>query len=77
MTTTTDTQVTYYEVVFGPEEHERQLYPDYGDGSFISRTADARAASFFLSMVKAGVRVGFYTNGKLVAGDDPIWPEEQ
>ncbi len=76
MTTSTDTQVTYHEVVFGAEEHERQIYPDYGDGSFISRTADARATSFFLSMVKAGVRVGFYTNGVLVAGEEPIWPAE-
>ncbi len=77
MTTSTTTQVTYHVVVFGPYEEDRQTYIDHGDGSFISRTADARAASCFLNMVKAGVRVGFYTNGVLVAGEEPIWPEDE
>lgn len=76
MPTTTTNEITYHEVVFGPNEADRALYPDYGDESFISRTADARATSKFLELVTARVRVGLFCNGVLVAGDEPIYPDE-
>ena len=68
MTTSTATQVTYYEVVWGDDEADRQTYADYGDGSFISTTADARATSTFLNLIRNGVPCGFWTNGTLTAG---------
>jgi hypothetical protein len=72
---TTTTERINYEVVWGPYLEDRNLYVDYGDAD-ISTTADVRAARTFLDMVKAGVRVGFYRNGVLEAGEDPIYPEE-
>lgn len=60
--------VTYYEVVWGDDEADRQTYADHGDGSFISRTADQRATSAFLNLVRNGVDCGFWTNGTLTAG---------
>lgn len=70
--TTTSVQATptYYEVAFGPDEADRQTYIDYGDGSFISRTAEVRAASFFLQLASARRSCGFWVNGQLAGGED-------
>lgn len=76
MTVTAAEQVNH-EVVWGPNEEDRINYIDYGDGSFISRTADARATSKFLEMVRYGVRVGIFRNGALEGGREPIWPAEE
>lgn len=62
------TEATYHEVVWGDDEADRQTFVDYGDGSFISDTAEARATSFFLGLIRQGVTCGFWTNGRLVAG---------
>jgi hypothetical protein len=71
MITTNTTQApTYYIVAFGPDEADCQTYIDHHDGWFISETAEARATSFFLSLIRDRVRCGFWTNGKLVAGVD-------
>lgn len=71
MTTTNRTQArTYYVVTFGPDEADRQTYIDHHDGSFVSKTAEGRATSFFLSLVRAGTRCGFWTDGNLTAGVD-------
>jgi hypothetical protein len=75
--TTTATKRINFEVVWGPEPEDRVLYADYGDGSFISRTADARATSKFLEMIRYGVRVGFFRDGVLEAGQEPIFPAEE
>lgn len=75
-TTATDERVNH-EVVWGPDAEDRINYIDYGDGSFISTTADARATSKFLELVRCGVRVGIYRNGVLEGGREPIWPDEE
>jgi hypothetical protein len=67
-TTTTTTGITYHEVVWGDDEADRQTYADYGDGSYISRTAKQRATSTFLNLIRNGVPCGFWTNGTLTAG---------
>lgn len=67
-TTTTTTGITYYEVVWGDDEADRQTYADNGDGSFISTTAKRRANSTFLNLSRNGVPCGFWTNGTLTAG---------
>lgn len=67
---TTTTEVTYYSVVWGDDEADRITYTDHGDGSFISRTAEARANSTFLRLIRDGVACGFWTNGTLVAGQN-------
>lgn len=68
MTQSTTTEVNHYEVVWGDGEEDRQTYTDHGDGSFISSTADRRATSTFLNLIRDGVACGFWTNGTLVAG---------
>lgn len=68
MDATTTTEVTYYEVVWGDDEADRQTYADHGDGSYISRTAEHRATSTFLNLIRNGVACGFWTNGNLTAG---------
>lgn len=50
----------YYEVVFGPDESDRQAYIDCKDA----------AARAFLGMVTAGLPCGLWVNGVLMAGTD-------
>lgn len=66
-----------HEVVWGPNEEDRINYIDYGDGSFISTTAEVRAVRKFIEMVNYGVRVGIFRNGVLEGGEEPIWPDEE
>ena len=70
MTATTTAQVTYFEVVWGDDEADRIVYADEHDGTFISETADVRAARKFLELSKHGVRCGFFVNGHLTAGEN-------
>jgi hypothetical protein len=75
MTATTTTATTHgervnWEVVFGPNIEDRQLYPDYGDGAFISTDAETRATRTFLAMVASGIQCGLYRNGVLVSAKD-------
>jgi hypothetical protein len=65
-----------YEVVWGPDEANRILYVDYGDGSWLSQDAETRAVRKLLELTKAGARVGLYENGTLAGGQEPIWPAE-
>jgi hypothetical protein len=60
----------YYEVVFGPDERDRQAYTDPRDGSPLSESAGGRAARAFLGMVTEGVPCGLWLNGVLMAGTD-------
>jgi hypothetical protein len=66
--TATATEVIYHEVVWGDDEADRQTYADYGDDSFLSATAEQRATSAYLHLIRNGVACGFWTNGALVAG---------
>jgi hypothetical protein len=60
----------YYEVVFGPNEGDRQAYTDHKDGSHLSQSAEAAAASAFLGMIVGGTPCGLWVNGVLTAGAD-------
>lgn len=62
---------TNYEVVWGPDSEDRQLYVDYGDGQPVSTTAELRATRCFLELAKAGVPAGFSVDGVLTHGVHP------
>jgi hypothetical protein len=70
MPTTTITEITYFEVVWGDDEADRIVYADEHDGTFLSKTADVRAARKFLELSKLGVRCGLFINGSLECGDN-------
>lgn len=69
-TTTTSTEVTYFEVIWGDDEADRIVYTDERDGTFISETAEVCATRKFLELSKYGVRCGFFVNGNLTAGEN-------
>jgi len=62
----------YWELVFGPEVEDRQVYIDEGDGSFLSQNAEGRLTDAYLQLIKSGVRCGVYRNGALVSGADVL-----
>lgn len=61
---------TYYEVVFGADEADRQTYADHHDGSFLSSSAHARATSAYVQLVTNGIACGFFVDGALKNGTD-------
>ena len=63
--------VTRYEVVFGADEADRQTYIDHHDGSYISSSAESRATSAYVQLVKNGIACGFFVDGVLKNGTDP------
>jgi hypothetical protein len=73
MSTTTHTEPTYYGVVTGPYEEDRQVYADYGDGSYISTHAEQMATREFLRLSGLGVRCGIWRGPELLGGEDMIF----
>ena len=65
-----------YEVVFGPDEQDRQVYRDHGDGSPVSQAAELAAARELLRLIAAGVPSGLWVDGTLRAGIDIADEEE-
>lgn len=61
---------TYYEVLWGIEDRDRQIYIDYGDGSWISQDARHRADRCLLELLTAGVKAGLFVNGEHKGGHD-------
>lgn len=69
---------TRYELRWGIGEGQRQVWVDYGDGSFISKTAGERAGRALKDAILAGYKnVGLFVNGEHVAGRDfaKVWAE--
>jgi hypothetical protein len=77
--TTARTEPVHYGVVTGPYEEDRQVYADYGDGSYLSTHAEQMATSEFFRLSALGVRCGIWRAGELLAGENLIFvdvPEE-
>lgn len=65
----TGTAKTYYEVLWGIEDHERQTWIDYGDGTAASLDAAVNAGRLLLEVAKHGGKAGLFVNGVHKAGD--------
>ena len=77
MTTTQTAGIAHrYEVVFGPDERDRQVYRDHGDGSPASEAAELAAARALLGLIAQGIPSGLWVDGTLWAGID-ITDEEE
>lgn len=70
MTTTAVTTRTYYEVLWGIEDRDRQIYINHGDGSWISQDAQHRADRCLRELHTAGVKAGLFVNGEHKGGHD-------
>jgi hypothetical protein len=74
MTTTQDVAAgqptTNYEVLWGIEENQRQMWTDYGDGSAVSENAQDLAYRLLIDHGKAGTKAGLFVNGAHEAGHD-------
>ena len=74
--TTTQTTAHRYEVVFGPDEQDRQAYADHGDGSPASQAAELAATRELLRLIGHGIPSGLWVDGILRAGVE-ITDEEE
>lgn len=74
--TITRTEPVYWGVVTSPDEADRQVYADYGDGSYISTHAEQMATREYLRLVTLGVRCGIWRGPALVTGEDMIFADK-